>query len=65
MGSDVFICEICGNKDPKYLGTFCSVANKDEVIPAKKFNGYNTPDGQAVTEDKEQLVFLYTPIEYF
>ena len=20
MGSDVFICEICGNKDPKYLG---------------------------------------------
>lgn len=51
-------------KDPKYLGTFCSVANKDEVISAKKFNGYNTPDGQAVTEDKEQLVFLYTPIEY-
>lgn len=51
-------------QDPKILGTFCSVANKDEVIPAKKFDGYNTPDGQSVTENKEQLVYLYTPIEY-
>lgn len=48
----------------KILGTFCSVANQDEVIPAKKFAGYITPDGQALKEDKEQLVYTYDPEVY-
>ena len=48
----------------KVLGTFCSTSKKDVVVPAKKFDGYNTPEGQAVTEDKQQLTYMYDPIVY-
>ena len=56
--------EVTTISSPKLLGKYCSTANEDEVIPAKKFKGYITPSGQKLETDKEQLVYLYEPEIY-
>lgn len=48
----------------KILGQFYSTCNYDEVVMPKKFDGYKTPAGQAVTENGQKLVFVYEPIVY-
>ena len=64
MSLDNESTEVSTVSNPKILGTYCSIANQDEVIPAKKFAGYITPNGQALKEDKEQLVYLYDTETY-
>ena len=48
----------------KVIGTYCSVARRNEYIYPKEIVGYITPDPQILTEEGQRFTFTYTPIDY-
>ena len=48
----------------KVIGTYCSVARRNEYIYPKDIPGYIAPEPQVLTEDGQRFTFTYTPIEY-
>ena len=48
----------------KEIGKFCALAKKDTLVYPKNIPGYRSPDPQKLTENKQQMVFVYDPIEY-
>ena len=48
----------------KVIGTYCSVARRNEYIYPKDIPGYIAPEPQILTEEGQRFTFTYTPIEY-
>lgn len=46
------------------IGKFCALGKKDTLVYPKNIPGYTSPEPQPLTEDKQQLKFVYTPIKY-
>ena len=46
------------------IGKFCALGKKDTLVYPKNIPGYTSPEPQPLTEDKQQLKFIYTPIKY-
>ena len=46
------------------IGKFCALGKKDTLVYPKSIPGYTSPEPQPLTEDKQQLKFIYTPIKY-
>lgn len=46
------------------IGKFCALGKKNTLIYPKNIPGYASPDPQPVTEDKQQMQFIYNPINY-
>lgn len=46
------------------IGRYCSVAKRNTYVYPKDIKGYVTPDPQILTEDGQQFIFKYSPIEY-
>lgn len=48
----------------KEIGKFCALAKKNTLVYPKNIPGYKSPDPQKLTENKQQMLFVYDPIEY-
>ena len=46
------------------IGKFCALGKKNTMVYPKNIPGYASPEPQVITEDKQQLKFVYTPIQY-
>lgn len=46
------------------IGKFCALGKKNTLVYPKSIPGYTSPEPQALTEDKQKLKFVYTPIKY-
>lgn len=46
------------------IGKFCALGKKNTLVYPKSIPGYTSPEPQALTEDKQKLKFIYTPIQY-
>lgn len=46
------------------IGKFCALGKKNTLVCPKSIPGYTSPEPQALTEDKQKLKFIYTPIQY-
>ena len=44
------------------IGKFCALGKKNTMVYPKNIPGYASPEPQVITEDKQQLKFVYTPI---
>lgn len=46
------------------IGKFCALGKKNTMVYPKTIPGYTSPEPQVITEDKQKLKFVYTPIQY-
>ena len=46
------------------IGKFCALGKKNTMVYPKTIPGYTSPEPQTLTEDKQQIKFVYTPIQY-
>ena len=46
------------------IGKFCALGKKNTMVYPKNIPGYASPEPQVITEDNQQLKFVYTPIQY-
>lgn len=46
------------------IGKFCTLGKKNTFVYPKPIPGYTSPEPQVLTEDKQKIKFVYTPITY-
>lgn len=46
------------------IGKFCTLGKKNTIVYPKSIPGYTSPEPQVLTEDKQQIRFVYAPIQY-
>lgn len=46
------------------IGKFCALGKANTLVYPKTIPGYTSPEPQVLTEDKQQIRFIYTPTEY-
>lgn len=46
------------------ISKFCALGKQNTLVYPKAIPGYTSPEPQVLTENKQQIKFIYTPIEY-